>query len=316
MAGKRRDASRIVFDFSIKNVKDVEKLKEILPSLVRDYEKLAIAMDKVEKRSAVPKGGATEKSKVRDDIAGLQLKVNTGAIQSIKQLTSNYDKLISRIQKLKAEGEKTNALELRAITTKKSLVAEIKKRISAEKELEASSKRAEAAAIKSAQVAKKSKIGDRITGLQVKSNKGEIQTVRQLTANYANLIGQIKRLQAEGQNTNALELRAMSVYKSVRTEIEKRVQAQEQLEASLQKTEAQAMQTAQKTQEVYAGMSQAGGLMKQTGQDAIEAAGLTKQAGYLFLNTGYLIQDSPYGIRGIANNISATTQAYHYSTLR
>lgn len=212
----RRKTSSVEFNFNIKNIKDAERLKQILPAIISDFDKLSKSIDKV--------------NKSQDKSSGSSLT--------------------------------------------------------------------------------KSKVSDRITGLKLGVKKGDITNVRQLTANYASLISQVRRLEKQGQSTNAVELRALKTYRSLREELEKRAVAQKKSESSIESSIGAEQRLTKNVQNTYNAIASSGQRMKQGASSAVDASQTYKQAGYVFLNTGYLIQDSPYGIRGVANNISQSVQAF------
>jgi len=154
-------------------------------------------------------------------------------------------------------------------------------------------------------------VSDRLAGLQLKVKKGDINNTRQLGREYGSIVSQIKRMGTESNKYNNLQLRAYNIHQRMRKEIAKQEEAQENLTGEVVKTGNAIETNNSKMRQGAAGGgmmrgASGGGMMR--GRSA--GAGLDKYSSYAMLNLGYLVQDAPYGIRGVGNNISQTVQAF------
>jgi hypothetical protein len=154
-------------------------------------------------------------------------------------------------------------------------------------------------------------ISERITGMELDVIQGNIDSVQQLNAAYGSLTNQMNAYERAGNATNSLRVRAVKQYEKLRQVIEDRVKANEEENQSIVSLVEARQDHSNVMRSEVSGLEDSAEGFRRSSHEIATTADTYKNSSYVFLNAGYLIQDSPYGIRGMANNVSQLVQAWH-----
>lgn len=153
-------------------------------------------------------------------------------------------------------------------------------------------------------------VSEGIAGMELRVLRGEIDSVQQLSAAYGSLSNQINALERQGKATNALRVRAEKQHQKLRAIIDARVAANNELAQSERNLTAAESDNAEVVQRNIGIQNEMASSQQRSAAAITQTSDTYQNSAYVALNAGYLLQDSPYGFRGISNNISQLVQAW------
>lgn len=159
-------------------------------------------------------------------------------------------------------------------------------------------------------------VKERIVMMNVGFIKKEINSLQQLGAEYGSIVNQINALERQGKPVARLREQAIKQHERLRKKIRERTEANKQLQKSEQSVGNTMKGNSGALNQKANQLDRINQKNKQVNQDLLNQPQYMRNASYVWLNAGYLIQDSPYGVRGMANNVSQLTTAWQLMNQR
>lgn len=153
-------------------------------------------------------------------------------------------------------------------------------------------------------------VSNRMAQMKLQYRKGEISSLKELQGHYGQVTAALNKMENKGKNVASQRLRLHKLNQKIANSLNERQRA-------MRRTNKAKLKSASSTDRMRSSMISNMGAMnfsqnklKQVSDQVGSSATATKNASYTLLNMGYLIQDSPYGVRGMANNVSQLAQSW------
>lgn len=219
----------------------------------------------------------------RNERSQVQFDINITGAQNIKNLTQRLDKFLSKLRQVDKYQEKMQGGAAGGTTS---------------------------GTRGSSKSLSKGDISNRMSQIKLGVRKGDIRSVKQMQGHYGRLVRELNRLEKEGKNVANMRLRAYKLNNKLTSSIREKRKAIQQTTQAKSKLTGMTNKARSSMMSNMGAMSFSQSKLRGATNQLKKSAGATKNASYTLLNMGYLIQDSPYGIRGMANNVSQLVQSY------
>jgi len=228
---------------------------------------------------------------------------------SPEQANAQLESLRPILREIEASGEKVATLELRLSEAISKNIKLIEKKAEAAKKQKEAEEEANLGQLitlppperQLTDSQKKGKITNMMGQIDLDVKTETINSIAVLETRLRDVREEMQRLEAAGIDMEAMNIRV------AKSELTLRKRLEETESAARKRTE-----TAEAAKAAQSGAGQFGGNFSSGGGTQFDNQDVDKYANYFMSQAGYIVQDAPYGFRGIANNISQTVGSFDF----